>query len=97
MVCNFTPVVRYGYRIGAPLAGSYREVMNSDSELYGGSNVGNAGGVTSEPVRWHAWDQSILLTLPPLGVLILKFDADSAVAVAVAEPETVTAAPTLLE
>ena len=96
VVCNFTPVVRHGYRIGVPLAGSYREVMNSDSELYGGSNVGNAGAVTSEPVRWHAWDQSVLLKLPPLSVLILKFESGSGGAVA--EPETVEiSAPALLE
>jgi 1,4-alpha-glucan branching enzyme len=70
--CNFTPVPRSGYRIGVPVPGSYREVLNSDASCYGGSNVGNAGGVNSEPVESHGFMQSIVLTLPPLGVLFLK-------------------------
>ncbi len=77
IVANFTPIVRHGYRVGVPNAGSYTELMNSDSALYGGSNVGNGGVVETEPTRWHAWDQSLLLTVPPLGVLILKLVAGS--------------------
>ena len=93
VVCNFTPVVRHGYRVGVPLAGRYHELMNSDSGLYGGSNVGNGGGVVTEPARWHAWDQSVLLTIPPLGVLILKLDTSAALeAAAQAEAETDDAA-----
>jgi 1,4-alpha-glucan branching enzyme len=78
IVCNFTPVVRYEYRIGVPVAGTYAELMNSDSDLYGGSNVGNGGAVTTDDIHWHTWDQSMLLTLPPLGVLILKLQSESA-------------------
>ncbi|MBI5854228.1 MAG: 1,4-alpha-glucan branching protein GlgB [Nitrospirae bacterium] len=71
-VCNLTPVPRSGYRIGVPAPGSYREVLNSDASCYGGSNMGNAGGVLSEPVGSHGFMQSIVLTLPPLAVLYLK-------------------------
>ena len=72
MVFNFTPVARNGYRIGVPAAGSYAELLNSDSALYGGSNVGNAGGVQSEPIAANGFDQSLRLTVPPLGCLLLK-------------------------
>ncbi len=71
-VCNLTPVPRHGYRIGVPVPGWYREVLNSDASVYGGSNMGNAGGVSSEPIESHGFMQSIVLTLPPLGVLYLK-------------------------
>ena len=72
MLFNFTPVPRAEYRIGVPAAGWYAEILNSDAALYGGSNVGNGGGVQSEPVAAHGFDQSIRLTLPPLGCLLLK-------------------------
>jgi 1,4-alpha-glucan branching enzyme len=71
VVVNFTPVVRVGYRIGVPEAGFYRELLNSDSIWYGGGNVGNAGGVWSEPVPAHGHPQSLALTLPPLACLLL--------------------------
>ncbi len=71
-VANFTPVVREGYRIGVPEAGQYAEILNSDSSIYGGSNVGNAGLVQSEPIPMHGFDDSLSLQLPPLGILILK-------------------------
>jgi 1,4-alpha-glucan branching enzyme len=71
-VFNFTPVPREGYRIGVPRAGYYRELLNSDSAVFGGSNVGNSGGVHSEPVPAHGFDQSVSLTVPPLGCLYLK-------------------------
>ncbi len=71
-VCNFTPVVRAGYRIGVPVPGFYHEVLNSDAVEYGGSGSGNMGGVHSEPQPWHELGQSVVLTLPPLGVLVLK-------------------------
>jgi 1,4-alpha-glucan branching enzyme len=76
-VANFTPVVRRGYRVGVPLPGRYRELLNSDSEVYGGSNVGNAGGVTSEAVPRHGQPHSLALALPPLGVLLLKRERDA--------------------
>jgi 1,4-alpha-glucan branching enzyme len=69
VVCNFSPVVRYGYRVGVPAGGSYAEILNTDSELLGGSNVGNAGQVTAEAVPWHGLGYSLSLTLPPLGVV----------------------------
>ncbi len=68
-VCNFSPVVRRGFRIGAPARGLYREVLNTDSAVYGGSNVGNAGGVHSEDLPWHGQPFSLSLTLPPLAVV----------------------------
>jgi 1,4-alpha-glucan branching enzyme len=71
-VCNFTPVPRHGYRIGVPAPGWYRELLNSDAAIYGGSNVGNWGGVQAEPTPWHGLPYSLSLTLPPLAVLFLK-------------------------
>jgi 1,4-alpha-glucan branching enzyme len=70
-VCNFTPVPRHGYRVGVPTSGFYREILNSDSGLYGGSDAGNGGGVYATPVPWHGQPHSVLLTLPPLGALWL--------------------------
>ena len=75
-VCNFTPVVRYGYRIGVPRSGFYREVINSDAKVYGGGNVGNAGGLRAEPIPWQGYPWSTLATLPPLSGLILKRISD---------------------
>jgi len=72
MVFNFTPVPREAWRIGVPEPGRYDELLNSDSELYGGSNVGNLGGVSSEPVPANGFDHSVLLSVPPLGALYLK-------------------------
>jgi 1,4-alpha-glucan branching enzyme len=68
-VCNFTPVPRQGYRVGVPLGGYYVEVLNTDGEAYGGSNLGNGGGVASEPVPWHGQPHSMVLTLPPLAAV----------------------------
>jgi 1,4-alpha-glucan branching enzyme len=68
-VCNFTPVPREGYRIGAPRRGFWREVLNSDATEYGGSGVGNAGGIEAEPKPLHGRPCSLMLTLPPLSVL----------------------------
>jgi len=82
---NFTPVPRENYRIGVPEAGFYREAINSDAELYGGSNIGNRGGVYSEPVSWMGRPNSIPMALPPLaGILMVhdlagKADADGEV------------------
>ncbi len=71
-VLSFTPVVRERYRVGVPLPGLWEELLNSDAKEYGGSGVGNLGGVHGEPVPWHGRDQSVSLTLPPLGMLLLK-------------------------
>ncbi len=71
VACNLTPVVRYGYRVGVPVPGYWREALNSDSDAYGGANVGNNGGLDTEPVPSHGRMQSLSLTLPPLGVVFL--------------------------
>jgi 1,4-alpha-glucan branching enzyme len=72
VVCNFTPVVRQGYQIGVPRAGTYHERLNTDAAFYGGSNVGNAGHVLAEGLPKHGHEQSLRLTLPPLSTLVLK-------------------------
>jgi 1,4-alpha-glucan branching enzyme len=72
VVVNWTPLVRDGYRIGVPEAGYYAEVLNSDASAYGGSNVGNQGGLSTEAVEAHGRPQSLNLTLPPLGAIYLK-------------------------
>ena len=59
VVCNLTPVVRHGYRLGVNEGGDYRELLNSDAELYGGSNVGNAGRVGAEQITAHGREWSI--------------------------------------
>ncbi len=76
VVLNFTPVPRDGYRIGVNVPGEYREIMNSDSEFYGGSNMGNGMPLVSEPIPWMGRDQSIELTLPPLGAILLQRVSD---------------------
>ncbi len=73
-VSNFTPMPRYGYRVGVPRAGQWREILNTDSGHYGGSNVGNAGAVDSQAVPMHGHAQSLALTLPPLATIWLKAD-----------------------
>ena len=70
-VLNMTPVVRYDYRIGVPFGGLYREVLNTDAALYGGSNAGNLGLVRAEEQPWHALPCSVALLVPPLAMLVL--------------------------
>jgi len=70
-VANFTPVPREGYRIGLPLAGQWREVLNTDAALYGGSNMGNAGTVHAAPTPSHGLPCSAAVTVPPLGTIWL--------------------------
>ncbi|MBI4478105.1 MAG: 1,4-alpha-glucan branching protein GlgB [Acidobacteria bacterium] len=72
-VLNFTPVPRQHYRVGVPEGGWYEELLNSDAHIYGGSNTGNAGGVSSALVEAHGLPHSIDLTLPPLSCLVLKW------------------------
>jgi 1,4-alpha-glucan branching enzyme len=72
VVANFTPVPRSGYRVGVPVSGYYTELLNSDSGHYGGSNMGNAGGLLSEPTPWQEQPHSMLITVPPLGVMYFK-------------------------
>ena len=72
VACNFTPVPRHGYRIGVPEGGLYRELLNSDAARYGGGNLGNLGAVRAEARPWHGRPWSLVLTLPPLAVILLK-------------------------
>jgi 1,4-alpha-glucan branching enzyme len=72
VVCNFTPVVRNQYRVGVPDAGCYREVLNTDSLHYGGSNIGNSGLIEAENVMAHGHATSLSLILPPLSVVVLQ-------------------------
>ncbi len=76
VVCSFTPEVRHGYRIGVPLPGVYREVFNSDRAAFGGSDVKNEGPLYAEPTPWHERGQSLVLTLPPLGVIYLRHEPE---------------------
>jgi 1,4-alpha-glucan branching enzyme len=71
-ILNFTPVPRHGYVIGVPAAASYTELLNSDAAAYGGSNAGNGGTVVPDAIASHGFEQSLRLTLPPLGFLLLK-------------------------
>jgi 1,4-alpha-glucan branching enzyme len=72
IVCNFTPVPRHNYRIGVPSEGRYRELINTDAQIYGGSGQGNLGGVETAPVPMHGHYHSLNLTLPPLAAVFLK-------------------------
>jgi 1,4-alpha-glucan branching enzyme len=72
IVLNFTPVLRHNYRIGVPQPGQYTEIFNSDSAYYGGSNQGNGAGLQTENVAWMNFNQSLLMTLPPLAGIIIK-------------------------
>ena len=72
VVCNFTPVPRHGYRVGVPLGGHWREIVNTDAAVYGGSNQGNGGVVAAEPIVSHDLLWSVVLTLPPLATLLLR-------------------------
>lgn len=74
VAANFTPVRRESYRIGVPRAGFYREIMNTDASVYGGTNAGNGGGVATQDIASHGEAQSIVLTLPPLATLFLRLD-----------------------
>jgi 1,4-alpha-glucan branching enzyme len=75
VVLNWTPMVRHDYRIGVPTAGFYEELLNSDAEVYGGSNVGNEGGREAEKVPSHGHPYSLVLTLPPLAGVMFKLRA----------------------
>lgn len=72
VVANFTPVVRQNYRVGVPRSGFWQENFNSDASEYGGSGQGNLGGVETTPAKWHGREHSVRLTLPPLGLVMLK-------------------------
>ena len=69
VACNFTPVPRHAYRLGVPAAGSYREIINTDGAVYGGSGVGN-GIVESSPTAWHGRADSMSISVPPLATVM---------------------------
>jgi 1,4-alpha-glucan branching enzyme len=71
VVCNFTPVPRYNVRAGVPTDGYWRELLNSDAGEYGGSGIGNLGGMEAQPVPTHDMPRSLTLTVPPLGCIFL--------------------------
>jgi 1,4-alpha-glucan branching enzyme len=71
-VCNFTPVPRHNYRLGTPRGGFWQEIANSDAGEYGGSNMGNLGGLEATPVPLHGRPYSMTVTLPPLSVSLFK-------------------------
>jgi len=75
VACNFTPVPRQTYRVGAPRAGFWREVLNSDAAEYGGSGLGNLGGLSTNPVPCHGRPRSLDLVLPPLSVVALRHES----------------------
>ncbi len=72
VVCNMTPVPRHGYRVGVPRAGRWAEILNTDAEIYGGSNVGNSGAVEAVELPSHGQPASVELTLPPLATIVLR-------------------------
>jgi 1,4-alpha-glucan branching enzyme len=72
VACNFTPVPRYNYRLGAPVAGTWTEVLNSDAGIYGGSGQGNQGAVATTPLPAHGFYHSLVVTLPPLSVVMFE-------------------------
>ncbi|GAF89346.1 unnamed protein product, partial [marine sediment metagenome] len=72
VVCNFTPVPRYNYRIGVPFGGFWKELLNSDAGEYGGGGIGNCGGIHASSQPMHGRPCSLELTLPPLSVLFFK-------------------------
>ncbi|MDH4162389.1 MAG: 1,4-alpha-glucan branching protein GlgB, partial [Nitrospirota bacterium] len=76
VACNFTPVPRHNYRIGAPVGGFWKELLNSDALEYGGSGMGNLGGVHADDVPCHGRQHSVVITMPPLSMVIFKVWSD---------------------
>ena len=72
VVCNFTPVERTGFQVGVPEAGFWEEILNTDAAIYGGGNRGNLGGCEAQSVPADGLAHSVVLTLPPLSVVVLK-------------------------
>jgi 1,4-alpha-glucan branching enzyme len=72
IVCNFTPVTRFHYRVGVPRGGFWKELLNSDAREYGGSGHGNLGGVEATSIPYHGRPYSLNITLPPLATVFLK-------------------------
>jgi len=81
VACNFTPVPREKYKVGVPVEGFYHEILNSDALEYGGSGVGNAGGVVTQAIASHGKKQSLILKLPPLGLVVFHYKKEEPVTV----------------
>jgi len=77
IVGNFTPIPRYNYKAGVPTPGHWKEILNSDAEIYGGSGVGNLGGSSTTPMSLHGFFHALPLTLPPLGMVAFKFGGET--------------------
>ena len=76
IVSNLTPTIRHGYQVGVPRAGLWREIINTDANWYGGSNVGNAGAVQAVECMAHGQPYSLELILPPLATVMLRPEAE---------------------
>ncbi len=76
VVCNFTPMTRFNYRVGVPRSGFWKELLNGDAKDYGGSGQGNLGGIEAEPISFHGRPYSLNMTLPPLATSFFKSEAD---------------------
>ena len=74
VACNFTPVPRYNYRIGVNESGIYREIFNSDNEIYGGSGIKNEGDIQTEDPGWNFKKYDIQVVLPPLAIVCFKLE-----------------------
>ncbi len=72
VTCNMTPIPKTQYRLGVPRTGFYEEILNSDAEIYGGTGMGNLGGIPSQPIPWQGRDHSVIINLPPLGINIYR-------------------------
>jgi 1,4-alpha-glucan branching enzyme len=72
VLCSFTPVTRFGYRVGVPYPGRWDELLNSDAMIYGGSGQGNKGGFEVDEIEWHGRPWSLSLTVAPLAVMFFK-------------------------
>jgi 1,4-alpha-glucan branching enzyme len=77
VICNFTPLVRFNYKVGLPRGGFWEEILNSDAKLYGGSGQGNLGGATAAPISCHGRPYLLNITLPPLGVVMFRQKSES--------------------
>jgi 1,4-alpha-glucan branching enzyme len=75
VICNFSPVPRQNYRLGAPLSGAWKEILNTDAPEFGGSGVGNLGGAETVPIPLHGQRQSLTITLPPLAALYFRWES----------------------
>jgi len=92
-VLSFTPMPRYNYQIGVPRGGHWRELLNSDAEVYGGTGQGNMGGVDASPIPLHGRKWSVTLTLPPLGAVFLVSSGAAAASAAETPAPEAGAAP----